>query len=818
MTYQVHIIGGGLAGSEAAWQLAQSGVKVRLSEMRGVEGTPAHHSDQLAELVCSNSFRSDDAEHNAVGLLHAEMRALGSLIMRVADLHKVPAGSALAVDRDGFAAAVTAAIVAHPNIALVRERIDALPAAGPAIVATGPLTAPALAEAIRAAAGRDQLAFFDAIAPIVYRDSIDMDIAWMASRWDKGSAHGDGNDYINCPLDKEQYLAFHQGLLDGEKTEYKEWEERQAAANGESENAKLLRELNDLLQPEPGKFHTSVFDFYNRNAVALNAIIDDSHRQRLVELVTNSVFKNVDPGTHKLTITSQKNGAKSYTQSTAITIFRDAIVSARNLKIDVAHFRQRIINFIPFAFGDELKTIFDLLPDIKPAELDGVLKIYTERHSDLWRHQPSNLVEAVDKYHLVTATPVLREFVNDNDLDSYTRCRSLEVLDSLSPDPKFLRYVFETYRSDGEEALSSAANALLITKHGDKEAIRWRMRELTKRAGPYILERGVHTVGDVESELHNKSFAKPLMDLALRGYEEEYLGLLDAALALWTRGEEFHAYAAYIWDIAYAYFDNLKQMGSYDPLRMLERKISAVQSYEGANWLATRMAALRRSYLAYLGKPRRIADAIKQYNEARNYYDKKIRTSNDLFLQLKDAVETDLRRWIESEGAYDLILGPKVQRTKRQEYEKLIQRTIRIQIENCVLKRGFMIDIVREPQLYDETRTDFLVRYGFSGPVVIEVKLTSNTDIRGSKTMKSPSYRSMKKYMEGYEASHGIFLIVDNKPTKRLRQVVKTFESLRNVWAPTFSVTGPTSMQTVVKRKPKTKAKTKAKIMRREKA
>ncbi len=224
MTHQVHIIGGGLAGSEAAWQLAESGVKVRLSEMRGVEGTPAHQSDQLAELVCSNSFRSDDAEHNAVGLLHAEMRALGSLIMRVADAHKVPAGSALAVDRDGFAAAVTAKIVAHPNIELVRERIDALPASGSTIVATGPLTAPALAEAIRAAAGRDQLAFFDAIAPIVYRDSIDMDVAWMASRWDKGSPHGDGHDYINCPLGKEQYLAFHQGLLDGEKTEYKEWE------------------------------------------------------------------------------------------------------------------------------------------------------------------------------------------------------------------------------------------------------------------------------------------------------------------------------------------------------------------------------------------------------------------------------------------------------------------------------------------------------------------------------------------------------------------------------------------------------------------
>jgi methylenetetrahydrofolate--tRNA-(uracil-5-)-methyltransferase len=218
---QVHIVGGGLAGSEAAWQLAQAGVNVRLSEMRGGgDMTAAHQSDGLAELVCSNSFRSDDAQSNAVGLLHAEMRSLDSLIMAAADAHKVPAGSALAVDRDGFSAAVTARLAAHSNVEIIRERVDALPAAGLTIVATGPLTAARLAESIGAATGADALAFFDAIAPIVHRDSIDMEMCWMASRWDKG----DTKDYINCPMTKEQYLAFHQGLLDGDKTEFKEWE------------------------------------------------------------------------------------------------------------------------------------------------------------------------------------------------------------------------------------------------------------------------------------------------------------------------------------------------------------------------------------------------------------------------------------------------------------------------------------------------------------------------------------------------------------------------------------------------------------------
>ena len=217
--HDIQVIGGGLAGSEAAWQLAEAGFRVRLSEMRGgPDTTPAHHTDGLAELVCSNSFRSDDAESNAVGLLHQEMRALGSLILAQGDEHRVPAGSALAVDRDGFSQGVTAALAAHPNVEIVRERVDTLPD-GPAIIATGPLTGALLADAIAAETGRDALAFFDAIAPIVHGDTVDMSTAWKAARWGKGE-----DDYINCPLTRDQYEAFVAALLAGEKTEYREWE------------------------------------------------------------------------------------------------------------------------------------------------------------------------------------------------------------------------------------------------------------------------------------------------------------------------------------------------------------------------------------------------------------------------------------------------------------------------------------------------------------------------------------------------------------------------------------------------------------------
>ncbi|MEM7619347.1 MAG: methylenetetrahydrofolate--tRNA-(uracil(54)-C(5))-methyltransferase (FADH(2)-oxidizing) TrmFO [Pseudomonadota bacterium] len=230
----VHIIGGGLAGSEAAWQIAQMGVPVVLYEMRPSRMTEAHKTEGLAELVCSNSFRSDDWEYNAVGLLHEEMRRIGSLIMAAGDRHKLPAGGALAVDRDVFSADVTECLSAHPNITIVREEISDLPPEhwDSVIIATGPLTSPALSEAIQQQTGEAELAFFDAIAPIVHKDSINFDVVWYQSRYDKPGPGGTGADYINCPLSQEQYYAFIDALLVSEKTDFKEWEKTTPYFNG----------------------------------------------------------------------------------------------------------------------------------------------------------------------------------------------------------------------------------------------------------------------------------------------------------------------------------------------------------------------------------------------------------------------------------------------------------------------------------------------------------------------------------------------------------------------------------------------------------
>ncbi|MEM0947682.1 MAG: methylenetetrahydrofolate--tRNA-(uracil(54)-C(5))-methyltransferase (FADH(2)-oxidizing) TrmFO [Pseudomonadota bacterium] len=218
---KLHIVGGGMAGSEAAWQAANLGLSVVIHEMRPAKGTFAHRTGHLAEMVCSNSFRSDDHEQNAVGLLHWEMRAAGGLVIATADAHRLPAGGALAVDRDPFAEAVTAALHAHPNVRVTGEEVTTLPEDGHWIFATGPLTSPGLAEAICRATGADQLAFFDAIAPIVYAETIDMDVAWRQSRYDKGETEDERTAYINCPMTKDEYQAFIAALNASDKTEFK---------------------------------------------------------------------------------------------------------------------------------------------------------------------------------------------------------------------------------------------------------------------------------------------------------------------------------------------------------------------------------------------------------------------------------------------------------------------------------------------------------------------------------------------------------------------------------------------------------------------
>lgn len=551
----------------------------------------------------------------------------------------------------------------------------------------------------------------------------------------------------------------------------------------------MLREFRLRLEPEPGKFREDVFSYYNCHAGDLDPQIGDLDRARLRELITGTVFKFENPGKHIVQITEEANGSKSFTINSAVGLYEEAAKTALHLNVDASIYRAAILSLIPFAYDDELRTIFGLVPQIRSGELDHVLLVYTRRDSDLWRHRPASLVEAVKKYHAVDAVPVLRAFVLEGAIEGSAREQALQVADSLVPSAEYLRDVFARYcnGNNTERRLAQSANASLITSHIDSDAVRWRLAQLELRAAPIVKRKRMSALSALEGEISfTKEFAQPLMLLAQRGYEVEFLRLLENATLLWGRGTDFQPYAEYLWDIVYAYFDNLKEFRSYEPLRMVEATILNLADREGANWLSHKMTSLRRSYLAHIGRPRSIGEAVEKYNKAKQYTLGAIRDSSDLFHQLKDAIEVDLRRWIEGEGAYSVLMLESRTPKRKHLHEDLIQRTLKTQIESILLKRGFQVDVVREPQLLDHKRVDFLVRYGFAGPVVVEIKLTSNTDLRVRNLTGTRSYHSMRRYIEGYGAPHGIFLVVNNTKARNLEAISHAYEKIENVHVQTL--------------------------------
>ena len=572
---------------------------------------------------------------------------------------------------------------------------------------------------------------------------------------------------------------------------YKEWEAppKQNLSSKKSPEKEMLKEFRKLLEPEPGQFTIGVFSYYVRHADQLNSVMTKKDRDRLIHLITGSALK-FDPSQHGLTIISQHDdgngGTKEYTTNQLAHFFGDALIAARRLGLDVSEYRSNIALYIPFSHNEELDTIFDLVKKFTPDELARLIAIYKEHNTDLWRHQPDSFISAAQQYHVVEAVPALREFVQENGFRLYDRKEALQVVASLVPDPMFLKQIFDLYvnsESSDEKQIAETANGLLITIHGDKDALLWRIKEIKNRVVSYIPPRsgGVYNVGPVDEELrHNKPFAKPLIEFRLPGFEEDYLGMLDYAMTVYAKGADYFTYSQYIWDIVRAYFDSLKEYKKYEPLKLLEAKIASLKDKDGANWLASSMVQLRMSYLQ---KPDNISEAIRKYNEAKKYSNKNILNSADLFGHIKNAIQTDLKRWVEGEGAYSVIMGGEKFKGKKNEYEKLIQKTIKGQLELILRKRDIVVDITREEQLYDEKRTDLLVRYGFIGPIVLEIKLSSHADVRSSKIETTESYESMGRYMEGYNAAHGIFLIMDNTGTPHLARAISVYKKIPNVWA-----------------------------------
>jgi hypothetical protein len=585
----------------------------------------------------------------------------------------------------------------------------------------------------------------------------------------------------------EKIFEAGRALLPAQYDQWDEWQRSDQKQAENAYNAQVLSEFKTLLEPAPGQYSPAVFAFYLQNAKIIEPSLIQQDRDRLLELVGGSVFSIIDPANYSLTaVEIQQGHATTYTVSGHIDVFGSALLVADRLRMDITKFRQRIINFIPFAYSDHLSAILRLCPDISVAELKAVIDTYIQHKSDLWRHQPGSFIYVVERHHIKAAVPVLQMMARESQLSASTRIQAMIVAESLAPDKLFLQKLANNSGSESQtanEGVIDPSVGLLIAIHSDPTAIRRRLSEILTRVMPFVPVSGVHPVSSLEEELTGgRGFASPLFKVRVRGFEDDYLRLLDRAMELWPKGKEFYPYSTYLWDIVYAYFDNLKESGSFEPLQILERKVASLKDTDGSNWLAARMSKLRRSYLAFLGKPQNIAEAIQKYNIARVHDNKKIANSNDLIYQLREVIEKDLKQWIQSEGAYDMLLTGKLYKAKHQPFEKLLQKTIKSQLENALMKRGFQTDVIREPQLLDEKRTDFLIRYGFAGPVVLEIKLTSNADMQTPRPETSASFKSMQRYMEGYGASHGIFLVVDNKRSKHLSEIKSVFQSIRNVW------------------------------------
>ena len=538
----------------------------------------------------------------------------------------------------------------------------------------------------------------------------------------------------------------------------------------------IYEDFQHKLQPD--LYMEYVFEFYVQNSETIDRKITDAEKERLIKLATDSVFDKFDPAAQKVKITKEGGGGKTYETHSLIAIFGDCLLVAQKLKIDVDKYRSKIISYIPFAYPEHLKTIFELVKDIKPTEIKCLLKVYTDRSSDLWRHMPDNLIEVSQKYVITEAVPILREFVHREEIPIYERINALEASEIIRPDKPFLRSVFTRYLKT-QKKLAEKANHLLIEKHKDQKAIQWLFEQIQKSSFTFVETKGAHSVGEKEAELYDKEFAAPLMKLKDSRHQDQYLKLLMYSFRIIKKDKLYYPYAQYIWQIVYAYFDNLKEEKSYKPLKGLEDYLKKHSTEKGANWFSGRIRELRRSYMNFIGKPRNVSECIQTYNKfkAGQYLD--ITSPRDLFEKVKDIIDKELKTWVIGEG-----------RKIIKKIEPEIQKYIKIHLENAFLRRDFRpqeVRVISEPHLQDDKRTDFLIFYGFIGPIIIEIKLSKSSDLTGRLETKK-SFKSLKHYMDNYKACFGIFLVIDNQSAKKgrnwttqLRKIEETYARIKNV-------------------------------------
>lgn len=528
---------------------------------------------------------------------------------------------------------------------------------------------------------------------------------------------------------------------------------------------KVYKDFKYKLEPKKGEYFPAVFDYYIRNKDRMKPFIQDSDKKRLEFLIKDSIFSKFDPGKQKLTITKQGDGSRSFTTNQWISYFGDCLLVAQELGLKVSSYRQRILSYIPFAYNDHRKAIFDLVPDPTEKELKSILKLYKERGDDLVEYMPSSTIDFFKIHKVTNGIPILKSFVASKQIPIYERQAALLAIAQLSiNEKKFFKDIFTQYeKNHGEEkVLSTTANKILIENFEDPSAINWRFKELIAHTFPFKRPQGCHSVGDEEREIDDKEFAQPLVQLKDIKYKEKFLRLLKESLKVFDRGEDYFAYASYLWSVVMGYFGNLKELRSFETLEDIEKFIASNSSQKGISSFCYQYQRLKWDYIIYISKPKNISDCIKKYNyfKEKTYLD--VATPLDLFALVKKVINEDLRKWVEDEGAYKFLNQLSSPGSLKVQREVLIQKTINSQLENCLFKAGLReeeMHIIREAQSLDDKRTDFLVSYGFVGSILIEIKLSGNSEITDDKKRSAYKKKLIQQYIKGTNSHYGIFLI-----------------------------------------------------------
>jgi len=561
------------------------------------------------------------------------------------------------------------------------------------------------------------------------------------------------------------------------KKEYEKFEKfapEERLQHPELQEEKVYRKFQLRLEPEMGKYDLGVFRFYISNKEILERKITEIEKKRIISLMTGSIFEKFDPkeGYRIFKINRRDSNNTNYTWHAWNPIFADCIKLASLLKVDVSKYRQKIINFIPFAYYEDRKAIFKLIKGVKAKELKYVLSIY-KSNSDLKLFQPESFIKFVKEYKLKEATPFIKEFIKEEALSVYNRIEALRIIESLKPNEDFLEKIFKEYKVSEDESfqLSETANQLLIENYKDRKAISWRFNQLKERIFEFEEPRGTHSVGPQESELRKKRFANSLIELKDISYINKFLDLLDFSFKKINENKQYWSYVEYLWQIAFQYFDNLKFTRSYEPIKQLKNFLQNNLNSDYSNWFKEKLKRLKRSYIVYIGKPSNIADAIKTFNEIKLKQYLSIGTTEELFDNVKKTINEDLKNWIENEGGGKII---------RDKIEIEIQPTIQLALENKSLKRGFDFQIYREPQKLDSKRVDFLINYGFIGQILLELKLSSHSDLQGDNLENRKSFKSLQQYMRGFGVDYGILLIInDNKvDDDRLNKIKNSYSKI----------------------------------------